>query len=278
MPARDEGRVFHYGFQLRIPDGPLVDNDDPLLRALGADVASVVMTGVHRAALQAESVEPGRPLRPVIEPPDEDGDEVVGVWDQELTRCAGTLPWRTAARVAAAMEQGIDIALLSLSETRAAVDDQRLALEVLIALPATLSVEFDPALRVVRPHRPTRRRVVLLADEAGDVKWWDAAADNGPADIGELPVSQELRRELKKLRKAYSKLEADGDEPDGYELIETDWQRRALAQRGIKLWRRAREELGREFAVGYMGPGMDCPAWSPRELPDQDNDDDDFGY
>jgi len=252
-----------------------VDRQDPLLGALGAEVVRLSTNRSFAEALQSPSVDPGKSLSAAIEPPDGDGDPVVGVWDGDGTRCAGLLPWRTAGRVAAALDQGVDVELLAFGEMRTASEDRRVALDILVSLPVTVRVDHDPRVPVLRPNRPARRRVVLFADESGDVRWWDAAAESGPADVGELPVSQELRRELKKLRKAYSKLERSSDELlEGYDLMESDWQRGALAQEGIRLWRRARQELGRQFAVGYLGPGMDSPAWTPGELPGSEDESD----
>ena len=56
------------------------------------------------------------------------------------------------------------------------------------------------------------------------------------------------------------------------DMMESDWECGALAQQGMKLWRRARRELGRQFAVGYLGPGMESPAWTPSELPGADEE------
>jgi len=278
-PGRADERVFVYGFRLRMPDGMLVAAEDPLLEALGAEVVTVSASSVHGEALQGESVGPGRSLVTVVEPPDEDGEAVVGLWDQEGTRCAGLLPWRTAGRVAAAVGQGLEVRAVALSERRTVLDDRRQALDVLVSVAANVTVDHDPQVAVLRPRRETRRRVVLFADESGDVRWWDAAADAGPAEVGEFPVSQELRRELKKLRKAYSKLQKAQDEQlNGFQMVEGDWQRAALAERGIRIWRRARRELAREFVVGYLGPGMEAPAWSPKELSDDSDGNDEIQF
>jgi hypothetical protein len=181
--------------------------------------------------------------------------------------------------VAAALEQGIDIDLLAISEERAVLDDRRVSLDVLVFCRATVEVTHDPTAHVIRPQRPVRRRVVLFADTDGDLRWWDASAASGPADITELPVSQELRRELQRLGKSYAKLAKQAEQSlGGYALAEVDWKRRALAEQSIRLWRRARSELGRQFAVGYLGPGMDSPAWSPAELPDDEADEEDCGF
>lgn len=54
--------------------------------------------------------------------------------------------------------------------------------------------------------------------------------------------------------------------------MESDWEREALQSRAEALWRRARSELGRRYAVGFLGAGMRRPLWSPAELDDEDDD------
>ena len=277
-PSLGGERSFRYGFQLRLPDGPMIDRNDPLLAALGAEIITIVATREHGEALQDQSIDPGAELRAVGEPLDEDGDEVVGVWDSEKVRCAGLLPSESAARVAAALEQGIAIDLLAVSEERAILDDRRMTLEVLVFCRAIVDVAHDRGLACcARSVRPAPCGAVRR--HRGDLLWWDASAASGPADITELPVSQELRRELKRLHKSYAKLAKQAKQSlGGYALEEVDWKRKALAEQSIRLWRRARSELARQFAVGYLGPGMDSPAWSPAELPDDEGDEEDYGF
>ena len=104
-PARWTNAV-PYGFQLRIPDGPVVDSQDPLLCALGAEVVRLSTSRIYAEALQSRQVDPGRRLAAVLEPPDGDGDPVVGVWDEDATCLAGVLPWRTAGRVGRSARSG----------------------------------------------------------------------------------------------------------------------------------------------------------------------------
>ena len=48
-------------------------------------------------------------------------------------------------------------------------------------------------------------------------------AERGPANVEELPVSQEMRRELAGLRDAYATFANDVQEPrDGDEMMEAD--------------------------------------------------------
>ena len=61
-----------------------------------------------------------------------------------------------------------------MSERRAEIDDRRLALEVLVAS-GVVSIDHDASTRFSRPKVKARRRVVLFADEGGELRWWDAA-------------------------------------------------------------------------------------------------------
>src|SRR2546423_610313 len=106
--------MFRYGFELRVPNGPLVASDDPLLDALGAEVATITARGPDAESLQSDAFDPGRALAAVIEPPDEDGDATVGLWDEERIRSAGLLPWDCAARLAAAIDHGLEVQALAL--------------------------------------------------------------------------------------------------------------------------------------------------------------------
>jgi hypothetical protein len=281
-PERGDERKFRYGFQLRLPDGPAIDEHDPLLAALGAQIVTVEASPSHAEALQHKSLDPGSRLRAAAEPVDDDGDAVISLCDEEAIRFTGALPWRAGERPAALLAQGVEFELLVLSEWRSAADDRRVALEVLIALPVAVTVASDPDIAFQRPEHRRRRRVVLFADRGGDVRWWDAAAESGPADIGELPISQELHRKLRKLRKGYAKLEREVESPcGGYGTLSSSWTREALDGQAIRLWRRARRELSREFEVGFLGPEMDSPAWSPKELKNAgpvSNGDDDIPF
>ena len=102
---------FRYGFQLRIPDGPLIDADDPLLAGLGAEVVPVLASALHEEELQSEDVDPGKSLRACVETPNEDGELAVGVWagDGSCSGAGELPPATTAQRVAAIMSAGLDV-------------------------------------------------------------------------------------------------------------------------------------------------------------------------
>ena len=267
-PAEDE-RVFEFGYRLRLPDGRLLDPSDPLLGALGAEVSPVIRGGTHEDALQGAWIEPGAPLTLAVEGHYEDGDAIVGVWDQDGGRCAGHLRLPSAARVAALVELSVEVRALALSEQRTCGEDRRTALETLIYLPATLSVALAEREPFGRPAREAPRRIVLCADEAGDIRAWDPAAEAGPAAIDELPVSRELKDDLARLRADGAALNGDGE--GGEDLFERAFTRGVIERRSLALWQRARRELGRRYAVGYLGPEMERPIWSPAELADEDD-------
>jgi hypothetical protein len=258
-----------FGLQLRLPDGPAIAPEDPLLAAFGATVVDVVAGPDDLETLQDETFAPGRPLALIREGVDEDGDPAVGAWDSGATRRAGSVPYRAAGMAAAALEQGLGVVALVLTEQRLRVDDRRVGLSLLVHAPALVSVggipEEEPAPARRRSRPPRRPRLVLVADGASEPRWWDPSGRGGPLDLDELPLSGGLVSDLRSLSAEYARV-ADGEAPaDPLDALERDRYRSALEHRLHALWRRAREELGRRYAVGLLGPGMARPAWSPDE-------------
>ena len=268
LPSRTptRGDCFEYGFHLRLPKGPALRREDPLLAAFGASIESVQTDQEHEQALQADGFDPGRPVRVIV---DRDEDEV-GVWDDDGLRQAGTLPPSAGRRVQAALDAGLEPRALVLMEQRTAHEDRRDEAVVLVYSPALVRVTAPRNRRVERPARASRPRLVLVAGPSGDVRWWDPAGHNGPLPAGELPLSPELRRDLVRLRDAYAELAEEDDERHGFERIEADWERQELDGQAAALWRRARAELNRRYAVGFLGSGMRRPVWSPSELEGDD--------
>jgi hypothetical protein len=257
------------GLQLRLPDGPAIAPEDPLLAAFGATIVDLVADPDDLEALQDDAFAAGRPLALIREGVDEDGDPTVGAWDAGGTRRAGVLPYRAAGMAAAALEQGLGVVAIALTEQRLRVDERRVGLSLLVHAPALVSVrgmpeaESAPAGRRSRP--PRRRRLVLVADGASEPRWWDPSGRGGPLDLGELPLSAPLVDGLRSLAAEYARV-ADADAPvDPLDALERDRYRSALERRLRALWSRAREELGGRYAVGLLGPGMARPAWAPVE-------------
>jgi hypothetical protein len=108
---------------------------------------------------------------------------------------------------------------------------------------------------------------VLVADQSGEIRWWDPSASAGPLEAGDLPTSPELTAELERLREAFAQQRAeDGAATRGGEGLVDEWDRQRLDAQAAALWRRARSELGRRYAVGFLGAGMRRPVWTPEEL------------
>lgn len=265
----NDGERFRFGGQLRLAGGPVVHDGDPLLRAFGARVLGVRGGGTE-SALQLDVFEPGRCVRLETEY-DEDGDEVVGVWDEEGIRRAGVLPFRRHCSLVAALDHGLDLRGVVVREYVDAGTLGRQSVDVLVYPADFVEVTVPEDFVVERPQGRRPKRIVLLADGRGEVGFWDPAGEAGPAAPGDLPLSPPLAAELERLRDKYRSL-ADGDEDAvGFEEMQRGWTRQTLDHRATILWRRARQELGRRFAVGFQGPGMERPVWSPGELAGEDD-------
>lgn len=262
-----------YGYQLRIPAGPALGDDDVLLAAFAGWTVGLATAGDHDEPIQHDAFAPGRPLCLLPEGVDDDGDPIVGVWDADRVRRAGYLAYRRAALVAGALEQGLAMEALVLTEERALLDDRRVALQMLVHPAATIRVEPAASAGVTIPPRPVRDRVVLLADGAGELRWWDPSGRAGPMELSDLPVSGELAAELERLSAECVAAQTGRDPMDA---LEEHWTVSALESRTRDLWRRARVELGPSYAVGLQGPGMSRPAWSPAEIAGDAEPDVDF--
>jgi hypothetical protein len=256
--------VVTYGFGLRLEDGPAVHPHDPLLRAFGA---TVVTLEDEDEPLQADGFDPGQTAELVVEDLDGDGDPIVGVWDRERLRRAGSLPYKVGAMVAAAGEHALTFEALAVAEERTFLDDRRVKLHLLIHAPALVRARASGEYR--RPVRTARRRIVLFADGTAEPRWWDPSAGEGPGALPDVPVSTELAEALDELRESYAKLREPLDDFD------RAWLRNQLESRTRELWCRARAELGRTYAVGLLGPGMSRPVWRPEEV---DSDDDEIPF
>jgi hypothetical protein len=284
MPVRTprEGRgTVLYGYQLRIADGPGLAHDDPLLRAFAASVEAVEGEGAHSEPLQADTFDPGLPVRLIREGVDDDGDEIVGVWDADETRRAGTLPYRTAARVSASIDHGLPVEAIVLSEIRNRFDDRRAGIAVFVHAPDLVTVDVAAGGPLQRPKTRTRPRLVLIGDEGTGLRWWDPSGSTGPMELDAVPVSSSLAQELRELAGAFKNAGAEhetSDDADFFEDMQDGYRQHVLDQRTKGVWVRVRRELGRRYAVGLMLKGMPSPVWSPEEWDDgaEDEFDDEF--
>ncbi len=266
MRTPDPEEFMHFGYRLRLPRGPGVRFDDPLLAAFGATLSSPDVDG-HEEELQSDTFEPGQVVRLTAQR-DAEGDSV-SVWDGEEVRQAGALVDPAASVALAGIAAGLEPRGIVLWEDRGARDDRREAIGLLVFAPSLVRVRL-PAKRIERPQLPSRPRLVLVAGASSAVRWWDPTITRGPLEAGDVPLSSELRAELELLNEAFATL-ADGDiEPHGIGRLGATWEREALDDEAAALWRRARMELGRRYAVGFLGSGMRRPVWSPGELGDAD--------
>lgn len=258
-----QDRALAHGYRLRLDGGPALLPDDPLLRAFGA--RAVELHTDDEEALQDEAFDPGRPLSLAPEPA---APSEVGVWDAEGVRRPGTLTTSFEWAARAALDHGLDLGAFAVREMRDVHDDRRLGLRVLVFSPAFVTVA-PAAAAFERPRRARRPRLVLLADGTADVRWWDPTAGAGPLPAEDVPVSAELAEQLAHLRRRFAELpgEAEGLDPFHLGMV-----RGALQAEAARLWRRARAELGRRYAVGFLGPGMHAPVWSPAELQEEQDD------
>jgi hypothetical protein len=274
LRAPDPGTSIQtFGYQLRLPDGPALAADDVLLSAFGACVVALLSGADDSEALQDDAFGPGRRLTLLEEGVDEDGDPVVGVWDARGVRRAGHLHYETAAVVAAALEVGLAVEAVVLTEDRVRVDDRRSGLRLLVHAPALVRVDAaggETAPPARRARRPRRERVVLVADGSAELRWWDPAGRRGPLELDQVPLSPELLADLKKTSEAYAVIAGDEVPSDAVDGLEQEMYRSTLDARMRELWQRARAELGRTYAIGLLGPGMTRPEWTPAEDADDD--------
>lgn len=269
----DERGQFEYGVHLRLPGGPVLRHDDPLLAMYGALTGRVGTSCTNPEALQLDPFDAGRRVRLEIEL-DEDGDAIVAVWDEEGIRRGGVFRFEAECPIVAALDHGLPLEGLVLREHVDAATRRRTCLDVLVYARAFVDVHVPEDLVVERPERTRATRVVLFADGRGELCFWDPAGHAGPGDPGDLPLSPRLVDELAILRERYRQLARRSEESaNGLEQMTCEWGRAHLDRRMEILWRRARQELGRSYAVGFQGPGMPGPIWSPRELVVEDDDD-----
>jgi hypothetical protein len=264
-----------YGYYLRVLDGPALGKDDPLFAAFAASIESVEGAHANSEPLQSDAFDPGTAVRLVREGVDDDGDEVVGVWNEDEVRRAGRLSWETAARVAAAVDHGLAIEAFVLAELRQRADGRRSSIYVFVHAPALVAVDLAARPPLQRPPAPARPRLVLIVDDAVGLRWWDPSGDAGPIELDALPVSATVAEELRELAKAFTNAPADdAADSDFFDDMEDHWHRHVLNQRTRTAWDRVRRELGRRYAIGLMLRGMRAPAWSPEEFESDDDDDD----
>jgi hypothetical protein len=104
----------------------------------------------------------------------------------------------------------------------------------------------------------TPQKIILMADYDADPVW--TFEDRSMLNLDRLPLTDELRRDLRTWAEWFNSLPDDGwDTPIDPEA-EKQWRADA-----ITLWRRLRDELGPEWQVGYL---IDPPVrWTDPDEP-----------
>jgi hypothetical protein len=264
-PQTDSELIVH-GFHLRVSRGPLLSQDDPLLVAFGVQVVAVEDIDEHSETLQHEGFDPGREVYLEMDA-DEEGLRRVGVVDTSGVRRVGALPEQSSAVVCAAVEHGLRCRAIVLQEARRPPDNRRAGLKLALFADSLVKLPRAVPPRYRRPVTTGRRRVVLVADGSSKLGWWSVAADAGPGEIADLPVSPELTAELNELGCGIDRARRREDRAcSRYERYDLETELDDLDERAQALWRRARIELRRDFVVGFLGRGMGRPAWAPDEV------------
>ena len=223
--------------------------------------------------LQLDAFDPRRRLTVRLEHGAIEAADEVGIWDADGIRRLGGLAGDVEELTSASLAHGLPLEALALSEERDVQDDRRSNLQVLIYSPTLVALDTSAQPVLERPVRPTRQRLVLLVDEAGDLRWWDPAGDNGPLEACDLPMSHELTGAFEELQRGFAEFATDDDDaPSGFERMERMFARQGLLSEAHRLWLRARVELGLRYVVGFLGPEMDEPIWTPAYEVEEEDD------
>jgi hypothetical protein len=259
-----EDQHIRYGYDLRLSGGARVSSRDPLLRAFGAEIATVDPSSSQLGDLQHEDFSPGNEVSLAAEH-GADGAGVMVVRDVSQVRCGGRIDGDSAAVALAAISQGLEQNAVVLDEVRSTVDDLRLRVRVVIHAERFVRLNHRSAAPYMRPTM--RRRLLLIVDSDYGVRWWDDHASIGPAPLDHVPISDELRNAHRALRRAAKKLHKKRAERstrvDRYEVRRSEDR---LERRAQRLWLIARKELGHEYLIGFIAPGMGEPVWTPQQL------------
>ena len=159
MRTPDECGRFEYGLRLRLDAGPVLRSDDPLLRMYGASIEQIA--DFDSDVAQDDRFSPGRAVRLETEF-DVDGDSVVGLWDASGVARAGRFPFAAECPIVAALDHGLELCGLVLSEDVNASDGRRACLEVLVFAPQFVRVEVPEGLVVARPAREPQLSLIHI--------------------------------------------------------------------------------------------------------------------
>lgn len=250
------------GFALRIPGGPRLGLDDPLLA--GAGIRTFKWTSQDReAAFQHPAFSPGASLLLALVPDLSDDTHLLAVRAIGVSAQLDVADWCDAEPVVAMLRTGLSMGAIALAETVSYPDEIRVSLTVLVYPQGLVTVRMhDPAGSARLTVRP---RVVLVADGKSPLGWWDPVGDLGPADLRALPISAELAEGLELQELAIASVHQAGRPKPARKALQRRQQQFLDGHR--PLYVKARRELGHAYTVGFLGRGMQAPIWSLGEWP-----------
>jgi hypothetical protein len=263
-PVEGQDLRVAYGYDLRLRGGPRLSGRDPLLRAFGVDIASLESGSSRLGDLQRDVFSPGRELSLIVDR-DSDAGTGIGLWDAERVWCAGRIDSESAAVVLAAQSYGLVLQAVALDEVRSTQDGMRTSLRAVVYSERFASLRYKRVTRYMAPE--LRERILLIVNSDLEVLWWDSEAANGPASLEQLGASDKLRDAHEALERTVRKLRRKRAESGGrYTRYEPRRRAERLERQAEQLWLLARTELAGGHIVGYLGPSMTDPIWTPEDL------------
>jgi hypothetical protein len=105
------------------------------------------------------------------------------------------------------------------------------------------------------------RTIILLIDYPDSTLWWREPDSGSPVDEALLPISSDLKQQLKEYYRTYSELYLN----DSKEAV-ADLEKRLLDGTGLELWRRLRTELAGKYHVLFHSEEFACDFDNPDEF------------
>ncbi|QNN21739.1 hypothetical protein HED60_05460 [Planctomycetales bacterium ZRK34] len=93
-----------------------------------------------------------------------------------------------------------------------------------------------------------KKQIKLMAEYGGEAVWW-MGHRVGPTDLQDIPISDELRYDIKRWARSYADTLDDND-PAASDF-DNDETRVIFDSEGSILWKHLQEELGSEWEVHY---------------------------
>lgn len=250
VPRSSRTRTARRGYRLVLADGTPITVDDPLLASFGARVITIA-DEADSDALQDDAFDVGREVLLELAPHHGDRNRV-RILDDAGVKCVGTVPDAHAPVVAAALDHGLTLTCVAIAEGRCRDTGERTSLQALVAPSAFCEVVVPATVPPGVERLDPRPRLVLVAAADGTLRWWDPSARLAPLRVEDLPVTDDLAVELRRLQDDWEQFLAV---QDGADDIFGHWEREQLEGRALALWRRTRDELAARYAVGFKPSG-----------------------